>query len=101
MRSVSLVWVAALALAWAAPAPLRGGEAAGKQKEGSAELTPAEAARKALDQKVTIDYLGQSLQEVVQHLREKTKVNFVLESGYNFAMPGGGFPGGRPGVGPG
>jgi hypothetical protein len=100
MRSALLVWTAALGLVCAAPAA-RAGQGAGKGKEAAKDLTPAEAARKALDQKVTLDFLGQSLQEVIDHLRQKTKVNFVLEN-VNFGgfpgMPGG--PGPFPGGGP-
>jgi hypothetical protein len=99
MRSALLIGTAALGLTFASPAALHGGGPAGKGKEPASDLTPAEAARKALDQKVTFDYLGQSLQEVIDHLREKTKVNFVLENVHIGMMPGmpGGFPGGPPG----
>jgi hypothetical protein len=91
MRSALFVWTAALGLLWAAPAARAGG----KGKEPAKDLTPAETARKALDQKVTLDFVGQSLQEVIDHLREKTKVNFVLENPAFGMMPGpGGFPGG-------
>jgi type II secretory pathway component GspD/PulD (secretin) len=97
MRSTLLAWTAALGLVWAAPAALY----AGQEKKPAKDLTPAEAARKALNQKVTIDYLGQSLHEVINHLREKTKVNFVFDSNspFGFGMPGG--PGIGPGGGPG
>lgn len=39
----------------------------------------AEKLRKSLDQKVTLDYSTQSFQDAVQHLKEKTTVNFVLD----------------------
>jgi hypothetical protein len=87
---------AALALAWAAPlwaAQDDGGKAPAR------DLTPAEAARKVLNEKITLDYVGQSFEDVVNHLREKTKVNFVLD---NFAaqgrviLPPGFNPGGNP-----
>ncbi len=74
MRSTLLHRVAVLALgfllsavAWAA------------QGDGASGTTPAEAARKALDAKITLDYVGQSLEEVVEHLRQKTKINFMLD----------------------
>jgi type II secretory pathway component GspD/PulD (secretin) len=94
MRSAFVLSMAALALAWATSGGARAG---GKDKE-AAKLTPAEAARKALSQKVTIDYVGNSLEEVVNHLRERTKINFVLEHspfdemGFGPGGPGG--PGG-------
>jgi type II secretory pathway component HofQ len=41
--------------------------------------SPAEAIKKTLDQTVSVDYTCQSLQEAVQHLRDKTKLNLVLD----------------------
>lgn len=38
-----------------------------------------EAIRKALDQPITVDFAGTTLEDVVQHLKEKTKVNFILD----------------------
>jgi hypothetical protein len=44
------------------------------------EESPAETVRKGLDKEITLDFVGQSLDEAVQHLREKTKLNFVVEN---------------------
>jgi type II secretory pathway component GspD/PulD (secretin) len=74
MRSALILL--AFALAWVLP--LSAAQTGGKEQPKS--LTPAEAARKALDQKTTLDFVGQSLQEAVNHLREKTKVNFILDN---------------------
>jgi type II secretory pathway component GspD/PulD (secretin) len=106
MRVALLVWVVTLGLAYSAAPAQVGEKGKGKKLIGN-DGTPAEAARKALNEKVTIDYVGQSFQEVIDHLRQKTKINFILDAGYNnFGMPGGlGPPGmmppgvlGRPGV---
>jgi hypothetical protein len=51
---------------------------AGKQSDSETE-SPAEAVRKGLDQAITLDFTSQSIQEAVQHLKEKTKINFVLD----------------------
>ena len=56
----------------------------------------AVAIRKALDEKITLDYAGQSLQEALDHLQEKTKVRFVVDNTTPMAMFGGGF--GGPGI---
>ncbi len=92
MRATSLAWMAALTLAWAIPFTVRGGEK-GKDRE-PAKPTPAEAARKALAQKVTLDFAGNSLEEILNQLRERTKVNFILETNADMMPPpGGGLPG--------
>ncbi|MFO0967313.1 MAG: hypothetical protein U0793_17275 [Gemmataceae bacterium] len=41
--------------------------------------TPAEKIRKALDQSMTLDFAGNSLEDVLNHLKAKTGVNFVLD----------------------
>src|SRR5207249_151037 len=43
------------------------------------EVSPAEAVRKGLDQTITLDFNAQSMQEAITHLKEKTKINFVLD----------------------
>src|SRR5262245_14989030 len=53
--------------------------AGAQDKEGSEEESPAEAVRKGLDQIVTLDYSTQSMQDAIQHLKEKAKINFVLD----------------------
>src|SRR5262249_12808602 len=37
------------------------------------------AVRKGLDEPITLDYSSQSMQDAIQHLKEKTKLNFVLD----------------------
>jgi hypothetical protein len=56
--------------------------------------SPAEAVRKALDKEITLDFVGQTIEEAVQHLREKTKLNFVVDSNpmQFFGNPFGGVP---------
>lgn len=41
---------------------------------------PALAVRKALDQKITLDFSSQSIQEAIDHLQQKTKLNIVLDN---------------------
>jgi hypothetical protein len=58
------------------------------QAQGTARESPKDAAgiRKALDEKVTLDYNAQSLQDALDHLQQKTKIKFVLD---NMMFPGG------------
>lgn len=48
-------------------------------KNAKEEQSPVEAVRQALDKTITLDFTSQTLQEALQHLREKTKINFVLD----------------------
>jgi len=41
--------------------------------------SPAEKVKKALDQPIVLDFAGNSLQEGLQHLKEKTRVNFEVD----------------------
>jgi type II secretory pathway component GspD/PulD (secretin) len=41
---------------------------------------PAAAVRKALDQKITLDFQTQDFNEAVEHLRQKTKINFQVDN---------------------
>lgn len=43
------------------------------------EETHAEKARKALDTSMVIDFTGNSLQEVLEHLSQKARIHFVLD----------------------
>src|SRR5262245_36184126 len=87
MRPTLIACAAAVALTCApglAVSSLRGSAQAASPLRGDKKPDPAptsaEAIRKALDQKITLDYLGQSLQETVAHLREKTKINIILDT---------------------
>src|SRR5688572_6167037 len=57
----------------------------------------AEKIRKALEQNMVIDFTGNSVQDVLNHLKEKTRVNFVLDvyaaGGFPIDDPGGMVPG--------
>ena len=72
------------------------------QETGRRAPKDALAIRKALDERITLDFSAQSLQEALEHLQQKTKIRFVLDySGTQFfggmGGPGGpglpGFPG--------
>src|SRR5438105_3310865 len=80
----------ALVLTWAlSHAVLLGGDAkdgkgakAGKGIKGATEVTEllsVDRIRKALDQPITLDFSGQSVMEALQHLREKTGLEFNLD----------------------
>jgi type II secretory pathway component GspD/PulD (secretin) len=49
---------------------------------GQGKETPnnAAAVRKALDQKINLDFSSQNFQEAIDHLRQKTKLNIVLDT---------------------
>jgi hypothetical protein len=85
--------------------PLRKKES-GKNKESRAEKTrkmiseiraiyhlkpqefPAEKTRKSLDQIVTLNFTGQTIQEAVTYLRKKTEMKFVLDpTVFGFGAP--------------
>jgi hypothetical protein len=50
-----------------------------KTAKGSKDQTSVERIRKALDQPVVLDFQGGSIQEALQHLREKTGMEFNLD----------------------
>jgi hypothetical protein len=83
----------AVSLAWSVVS----GDAAGQGREGPKN---AAAIRKALDEKITLDFNTQSLQEAIDHLQQKTRVRFVLDSTLGLQGGGGGVIPGIPG-GPG
>ena len=62
------------------------------QPSKDAPNTPA-AIKKALDQKMTLDFQTQDFNEALDHLRQKTKVNFVMDNRFGLFQPGGPFPG--------
>jgi type II secretory pathway component GspD/PulD (secretin) len=83
--------LAALGLACGFFAAVPAAQAQGRTKD-------AAAIRKALDEKVTLDYNAQSLQDALDHLSQKTKIKFVLDNNAmmnGMMMPGFG-PGGVP-----
>src|SRR6516162_5613880 len=97
MKIVTALTALGLACGFLATAPVA--QAQGRTKD-------AAAIRKALDEKVTLDYNAQSLQDALDHLQQKTKIKFVVDNNamMNGMMmppgipggpggPGGGFPG--------
>jgi type II secretory pathway component HofQ len=64
----------AIALAWTL---LVSGASADPPKDGPKS---AAAIKKALDQKITLDFQTQNFNEAVEHLKQKTKINFVLDN---------------------
>jgi hypothetical protein len=76
MFAQARVWLLALLMVWA----LSHASVFGETGEPVVrEPSPAERIKRALDQPLTIDYSGVSLQEMVRHLKEKTRVNWVLD----------------------
>jgi hypothetical protein len=70
------VWFLALLMVWAlSHASVFGGQAEPADKEPTA----AERIRKQLDQPMTLDFSGNTLGDMVQHLKEKTRINFILD----------------------
>lgn len=66
--SLLLCW--SLSHAW-----VLGGDGKDEPKAESA----AEKTRKILDQSMVLDYTGQSLFDAIEHLKEKTRLNFVID----------------------
>lgn len=70
------IWSLSLLIVWA----LSHASVFGAPEDAPArELSAAEKVRKALDQTMLLDYTGQSFHDVIQHLRDKTKLNFMLD----------------------
>jgi hypothetical protein len=71
----------ALLLTWAlSHATVFGGDPKGEPKRKDARDQPAiERIRKALDLPIVLDFSGQSLMEVLMHLREKSQVEFNID----------------------
>jgi hypothetical protein len=76
MFAKSRIGLLTLLLLWAlSHASVFGGSGEPLLKEPS----PAEKIRKVLDQPITLDYTGNSFHELMEHLKDKTKINFVLD----------------------
>ena len=93
MRILTALTALGLACGFLATAPVA--QAQGRTKD-------AAAIRKALDEKVTLDYNAQSLQDAIDHLQQKTKIKFVLDNMMfpgGFGPPAGGGLRGAPGFG--
>jgi type II secretory pathway component GspD/PulD (secretin) len=71
----------ALVLTWAlSHVTLLGGETKGKKGGNAGREQPSvEQIRKALDQPIVLDFSGQSVMEALQHLRQKTNIEFNLD----------------------
>jgi hypothetical protein len=50
-----------------------------KGRKGGSEPVSIERIRQMLDQPITLDFSGQSVQEALQHLRDKTGIDFNLD----------------------
>jgi type II secretory pathway component GspD/PulD (secretin) len=61
------------------------------QPSKDAPSSPA-AIKKALDQKITLDFQTQDLNEAIEHLHQKTKIHFVVDNRFLF-LNGGPIPG--------
>jgi type II secretory pathway component HofQ len=76
MFAQARVWLLALLMVWALSHASVFGETGEPVVK---EPSPAERIKRILDQPMTLDYSGGTLHNVVQHLKEKTKINFVLD----------------------
>lgn len=110
IRSCMCLLAAIAVLCNSVPALAQDGQPADKgqpKQEPVKKLTSAEQIQEALAKNVTIDYIGQSMNEVLLHVTKKTGVPFALDMNaahghFNqvMAMPMGGFGfagGGGPG----
>jgi type II secretory pathway component HofQ len=76
MFAQARVWFLALLMVWA----LSHASVFGETGEPVArDPSPAERIKKVLDQPMSLDFTGASLHHVIQHLKEKTRINFVLD----------------------
>ncbi len=74
------IFLPALLLAWAGThATVFGGDGDDKKRDAKKEPTSAAEIRKVLDQPITLDYSGPSVQDALQHLRDKTGIDFNLD----------------------
>jgi type II secretory pathway component GspD/PulD (secretin) len=70
------VWFLAILMVWAlSHASVYGGGG----DSGTEDPSPAEKIRKALEQPTFLEFGGTSLYEVAQHLKEKTRINWVVD----------------------
>jgi hypothetical protein len=71
----------ALLLTWALPSAAVFGDdpKTDKGRKDGKEQTAIERIRKALDQPIVLDFQGASMQEALQHLRDKTDMEFNLD----------------------
>src|SRR5947209_12139154 len=78
---LSRVLLPALLLTWALSHAAVFGDPPGEKgrQDAKDKLTPVERIRKALEQPITLDFSGQSLQEALQHIQEKTGIEFNLD----------------------
>src|SRR5271155_5212673 len=81
------------------------GSMAAAQTAPADKETPAEKIRKILEQPIALDFKGQDLQDIVNHLKQKTGVDFVLDANVSgqfgpmvMIAPAGGFGGAFPGA---
>jgi hypothetical protein len=70
------VWLLALMMVWALSHACVFGEAG---EPVAREPSPTEKIKKVLDLPMTLDYSAVSLADMVQHLREKTRLNWVVD----------------------
>jgi type II secretory pathway component GspD/PulD (secretin) len=92
---LSLVAATALTSTWGATAV----HGQGAKPEPVKKLTAADQIAEALGKKITVDYNGQSLQEVLQHVSKKTGIPIAVDlnmSGVYYAFPVGGMGFGGP-----
>lgn len=76
MVAQARVWLLALLMVWA----LSHASVFGDQIEPAAkEPSAAEKIRKVLDQPMTLEFSGVTVQDIVQQLKERTRLNFVLD----------------------
>jgi hypothetical protein len=84
------IWLSAGAALLAVTAVVGGARAQDAPKD-------AAAVRKILDEKITLDFNSEDIQKVLDHVREKTKLNIVMDP--YLVLAGGGFGGGGFGGG--
>src|SRR5215831_13341821 len=76
MSAQARVWSSVLLMVWALSHASVFGETG---EPAPKEPSPAERIKRVLDQPLTLDYSGVPLPEMVRQLKEKTRVNWVLD----------------------
>src|SRR5262245_34389916 len=79
MHAQVRLWFLSLMMVWALSHAAVFGQQGDPVKTVDQPDSPANPVKKALDQTMTLDYQATNLLDAAQHLKEKTRVNFIVD----------------------